>query len=187
MVSEKTGFTKAMIIGIIMLGLGVFLIIEPKFFVILVFIAITLNGLGMILNFVLAKDKEKRRTLELIAGVLLVAFGLAMFFGGTETKIAGVVLIEILAAVWLLFTGTLNIVISLKLKKFGVKVWYLILAAALISIAIGIVFIAYPLASAQIGVNLLGVLSGCAIVVMGLTSIAIGVLFKNAKDSVSIE
>ncbi|MCL2054171.1 MAG: DUF308 domain-containing protein [Oscillospiraceae bacterium] len=186
MVNEKTGLIKGIIFGLIVAGLGIFLLIKPMLLVMLLFISVTVNGLSLIIGY-LMEDKSERSLKDIVMGVLYIAFGLIMILGGDEARVAGVRLIELIIAIWLIFAGCFNTLTALKLKKLDVKLWELILGSGIIQAIVGVVVVAFPLMGVRVVTDVISVLCGVTLIIIGLTAITISILVKSCKKNIAVK
>jgi len=167
------------ITSLFMVGIGIYLVFTPRFVVLLFSAAVFVYGVQLIIRYF--SMKEKRSGWDLIGGIINLLFGAIMLFGAPETRIMGVLAMEIFIAVWALFVGFSQIFGSFGLKKQDVKNWYWTLVRGIITVICGFVFLSMPALSAMGLVFTLGVFTGVMFVISGITGLA-GAL--SGKDAV---
>ena len=169
---EPSGGMKILdaITSLLMIGIGIYLVLTPRFVVLLFSAAVFIYGIQLIIRYFSMKDR--RLGWDIISGIINLLFGALMFFGTPETRIMGVVTMEIFIAVWALFTGFSHIFGSFGLKKQDVGNWYWTLIRGIITVICGIVFLAMPVISAMGLVFAIGIYAGAMFILSGITGLA---------------
>jgi uncharacterized membrane protein HdeD (DUF308 family) len=178
---ELTGGMKAaaIIAFVLMIGLGIFLFFNLWSVIWLFSAAVVVNGIFLVARYF--SMKEERNGWDIISGAIYILFAAAMLFGGTESRVLGVVTIEIFIAIWAIFAGFSNTFTSLEKKKQGDKGWCWSLIGGIITIICGILLLAMPLMGAFVLVSIAGIHAGIAFVAIGLTGLA-AVLSKSGGE-----
>ena len=170
--TETSGGMKVLdvISSLLMTGIGIYLIITPRFVVLLFSAAVLIYGIQLIIKYFSMKDK--RSGWDIIAGIINLMFGALMLFGAPETRIIGVLTMEMFIAVWAMFAGFSHIFGSFGSKKQGVKNWYWVLIRGILTVIFGIVVFAMPILSAMGLVFTIGVFTGAMFILSGITGLA---------------
>ena len=168
---ELTGGMRvlAIIVSGLMIIAGIVLLFDARLLVWAFFVSVTARGISTIANYVVSKGA--RRGWDLICGAIDILFGSVMLFGGAETRVAGILAIEIFIAVWLLFAGFAGVFSGFGLKKEGVKGWGKALAGGILMILAGILFLLWPLMSTVALVGILGIFTGISFIIVGTTGL----------------
>jgi len=159
----------SIIVHILMMIIGIFLLFNLKSIVGIFSVAVVLYGLHLILKYF--GDGDKRNGWDIISGIINVIFGAVMLFGGTETRVAGLLAIEIFVSFWILFIGFSYIFKSSKLKKEGEK-HGLVLTGGIIMIICGIIGALFPLFSTLLFASAFAILLSAVLIFTGLTGLA---------------
>lgn len=137
------------VISIALLLFGAFLIIEPGIsmavFGIFIGVALILFGAAKIVGY-LSKDLYQLAfQFDLASGFLAIALGLMILL--EPNRVIDTVCIAM--GISFLMDGLLKIQISIDGKRFGIQQWWLILSAAILTAAIGIMLVFRTAESAQ--------------------------------------
>ena len=175
MANNKSGLTAVgrvmtAIISIIMILAGFYLFYDKKSIVMIFGGAAAVFGLALLIKY--AFSKSSRSALDLIGGIINIIFGALMLLGGTETKIAGVIAIEVYIAVWVLIAGFSHIFTSFALKKAGLKGWAWTLIGGVIAVIAGAAFIIWPFMGSVSLVGFGAIYAGISFIVLGVTGLA---------------
>lgn len=152
--TAKLGY---IIISILLCILGIVLIAVPDFSVLLLCriggLILILFGLVKIVGYC-SKDLYRLAfQYDLAFGILLIALGVVLMVrSGTMVNV-----ICILLGIYILSDALLKIQISIDSKAFGIRQWWLILSAAVITGIIGFLLILHPSESARAIMLLLGI------------------------------
>jgi len=133
-----------------------------------------IDGIISLAGFFRAARSHERWGALLIEGIAGILVGFAAFLIPAVTAL---VLIYLIAA-WAIVTGVFEIAAAIRLRKHVAGEWLLVLAGVL-SIILGIVFFAAPLAGALAIALWIGVYS----IVFGTVLIALGVRLRNWQHS----
>lgn len=152
--AAKLGY---IIISILLCVLGVVLIAVPDFSASLLCwtggLLLVLFGLIKIVGYC-SKDLYRLAfQYDLAFGILLIALGVILILR-TETMIH---VIWALLGIFILADALLKIQIAIDSKAFGIRQWWLILSAAIITGIVGFLLILHPTESAQVVMILLGI------------------------------
>lgn len=152
--AAKLGY---IIISILLCVLGVVLIAVPDFSASLLCwtggLLLVLFGLIKIVGYC-SKDLYRLAfQYDLAFGILLIALGVILILR-TETMIH---VIWALLGIFILADALLKIQIAIDSKVFGIRQWWLILSAAIITGIVGFLLILHPTESAQVVMILLGI------------------------------
>jgi len=167
------------ITSVLMIAIGIYLVITPRFIVLLFSAAVFVYGVQLIIRYF--SMKEKRSGWDIISGIINLLFGAIMLFGAPEARIMGVLAMEIFIAVWALFVGFSQIFGSFGLKKQDVKNWYWTLVRGIVTVICGFIFLSMPALAAMGLVFTIGVFTGAMFIISGITGLA-GAL--SGKDAV---
>lgn len=153
----KTAKLGYIIISILLCALGIMLIAVPDFSVLLLCriggLLLILFGLVKILGY-FSKDLYRLAfQFDLAYGILLLVLGSALIFRSDIMMNV----IWIFLGICILADALLKIQISIDSKIFGIRQWWLILAAAIITGIIGFLLILHPSESVRVIMILLGV------------------------------
>ena len=178
--TEPSGGVKILeaISALIMIAIGIYLIITPRFIVWLFSAAVMIYGAQLIAGYFTMKDM--RSGWDIIAGIINLLFGGMMLFGAPETRVMGVLTMEMFIAVWALFAGFSHIFGSFGSKKLGVKNWYWVLVRGVLTVIFGIVLFSIPILSAIGLVFTIGVFTGAMFILSGISGLAGTLSGKNA-------
>ena len=166
------------IASILMIGIGIYLVATPRFVVLLFSAAVFFYGIQLIVRYFSMKDS--RSGWDIIAGIINLLFGAMMLFGTPETRIAGVLTMEIFIAVWALFVGFSQIFGGFGFKKQGVSNWYWTLIRGVITVICGFAFLSMPILSAMGLIFTIGVFAGATFIISGITGLAGALSGKDA-------
>lgn len=152
--TAKLGY---IILSILLCALGIVLIAVPDFSVLLLCqiggLILILFGLVKIIGYC-SKDLYRLAfQYDLAFGILLIALGAVLIFR-SNTMINAIC---ILLGICILADALLKIQISIDSKTFGIRQWWLILAAAVITGIIGFLLVLRPSESARVIMLLLGI------------------------------
>ena len=170
--TEVSGGMKILdgIAALLMIVIGIYLIITPRLIVLMFSAAVFIYGIQLIIRYFAMKDG--RNGWDIIVGIINLLFGAMMLFGDPETRIMGVLSMEMFIAVWALFTGFSQIFGSFAVKKLGVKNWYWVLVRGILTVICGVVFLSRPIISSMGLVFAIGVYVGAMFVLSGITGLA---------------
>ena len=155
----------------ILIGFYMFLIRDIRMLINLFSAAVLMFGVHLITRYAYMKDE--RSGWDLLNGLINIIFGLVMLFGSTETRVIGVIMIEIFIGVWALFSGFSHIFGSFKAKKEGSgSGWGWKLAGGILILVCGIGMLAMPLITAWTMVVMGTVFIGIALVFTGFGGLA---------------
>lgn len=164
MKAAKIGY---IIISLLFCGLGTMLIMIPDVIVpVLAGIFGTLLVLFGIVKIIGYFSKDLFRLAfqyDLALGLLLISLGMITIWRAENVM----VFISVVLGVYVLADGLLKIQIALDSRVFGIKNWWLILAAAIVTGTIGCVLIIRPSKSAGVLVILLG----CCLLAEGILNL----------------
>jgi len=158
------------IISIIMVLAGFYLFYDKKSIVMIFGCAAAVYGITLLIKY--AASKIPKSPGDLIGGIINIIFGALMLLGGSETKIAGVIAIEVYIAVWVIIAGLSHIFSSFTFKRAGLKGWKWTLLGGVIAVAAGVVFIVLPLRGSEALVGFGAVFAGISFIILGLTGLA---------------
>ncbi|MCL2055139.1 MAG: DUF308 domain-containing protein [Oscillospiraceae bacterium] len=170
----------AALIGFIMIMVGLFLIFVPLYIIPLFSGVVAVSGAVLIAKYLAAKDT--RNGWDLITGIMHIIFGAIMLTGDVGTRALGVLSIEWVLSIWILFAGVLSIGNSLALKKSGNKGWGWALLGSILSVIAGIIFIMFPIRSALVAPIIFGKLVGVSMMITGFTTLAVALSGKHAAN-----
>jgi len=175
METTKNKSVSAKVMGVIgyilMIAMGIYLLFNKIAIVWLFSAAAAVHGLMLTVRYFIVKAKNERELRDIIAGVISLLFGIAMFFGGTESRVAGVLGIETFVAVWSLFAGFAHVWGSFALKKLGVNKWSWMMTGGILMIFCGVAFISMPLLGLVTLVNMGGIYAGVSFIIAGATGL----------------
>lgn len=164
MKAAKIGY---IIISLLFCGLGVMLIMIPDMIVpVLAGIFGTLLVLFGIVKIIGYFSKDLFRLAfqyDLALGLLLISLGMITIWRAENVMVFN----SVVLGVYVLADGLLKIQIALDSRVFGIKNWWLILAAAIVTGTIGCVLIIRPSKSAGVLVILLG----CCLLAEGILNL----------------
>ena len=152
--TAKLGY---IILSILLCALGIVLIAVPDFSVLLLCriggLILILFGLVKIVGYC-SKDLYRLAfQYDLAFGILLIALGMVLMLrSGIMVNV-----ICILLGIYILSDALLKIQIAIDSKTFGIRQWWLILAAAVITGIIGFLLVLRPSESARVIMLLLGI------------------------------
>ena len=157
-------------VSIIMILAGFYLFYDKKSIVMIFGGAAAVFGLALLIKY--AVSKSYRSAFDLIGGIINILFGALMLLGGTETKIAGVIAIEVYIAAWVLIAGFSYIFTSFAFKKAGLKGWAWTLLGGVIAVVAGAAFIILPLTGSTALVGFGAIYAGISLIILGVTGLA---------------
>lgn len=134
----KQNATTSIISSLLFLVLGIILIINPQFVMnviayILGIVFIVLGALKIISYFT-NKSISDGSSFELITGIVSIAVGIFVITcSGTISA-----LFRIVIGIWIIYTGVLRLISSIRLKSVGVTIWPFLLLMSLLMIIAGI-------------------------------------------------
>ena len=168
---NESGSMKIMgvITYILMIGMGVYLLFNQIAIVWLFSASAFINGLLLTVRYFVVKSERDFR--DIIAGVISLIFGALMFFGGTQTRVAGLLAIETFVAIWSLFAGFAHIWGSFALKKLGAKKWGWVLTGGILMVFCGTAFLSMPLLGVVTLVGMAGIYAGVSFIIAGFTGL----------------
>ena len=156
--------------SIVMIFLGCYLFFNLKSIIWIFTVAVAINGVVMLVRFI--RDKEGRRGLDVVLGVINIIFAAIMILGATETRVLGVLMIELYIGIWAIVTGFGRLFIGLAMKKESIAGSGLTMAGGVVLGIVGVIFIVSPMAGAAALVWFTAVFAGIAFIVMGLNGLA---------------
>lgn len=120
---------------------------------------------------------------DLALGLLLIALGIITFFK-TENVM---VFISIVLGIYVLADGLLKIQIALDSKAFGIRQWWVIFLAAVVTGIIGCILVVRPLK----GTEILVILAGCCLLSEGILNLitvllAVKIIRHQKADQIEI-
>ncbi|MDR0990014.1 MAG: DUF308 domain-containing protein [Propionibacteriaceae bacterium] len=107
-------------------------------------------------------------TLTIIRGVLAILIGAALLFA----PLMAMAVIAMVIGIWLIVDGIVEITRAWRMHKDGVTDWGWVLAAAIISVVVGLLVAIFPLSTAFFGGLLLLWIFGIGLVVRGIVLLA---------------
>lgn len=128
-----------------------------------------IDGLFTVIHSFQLRKTENRWWVLLLEGLAGIGVGLITFFYPQVTA----ALLVILVAVWAIFTGVFELVMAIRLRK-EIKGEWLLGLAGVLSIALGIFFIAMPLA----GSIVIAYWVGAYALIFGITLIVLGIRMR---------
>lgn len=164
MKAAKTGY---IIISAIMIALGIFMIIMPQTSVSLVgtvcAIFMIVCGIIKLIGY-FSKDLFRLTfQYDLIYGVLLIVLGAVMLLHPENL----IKVICVVIGVAVLFDGLTKVQTAMDSKRFGLKYWWLIMAAAIFSCIIGAFMLFRPFD----GAVAMAIMIGISLVIDGVTNL----------------
>ncbi|ATL49520.1 hypothetical protein COR50_21365 [Chitinophaga caeni] len=124
------------------------------------------DGVFACYNGIKIRKSDSQYWVLILEGLLGIAAGLVVFFWPGPT----VIFLIYMLAFWAIFTGVLEIIVAIKWRKEMENEWMLILAGVL-SIVLGILFLAQPIAGAIVIAYWLGIYAG----IFGIMLIMVGI------------
>jgi len=129
--------------------------------------------------------KDDRSGWDIISGVVYILFGLMMLIGGAETRIAGILVMEIFISVWAIFAGFGHLFQSFALKKAGVKNWIWTLVGSILMIVLGCLFLIMPFMGVVVMVGVAAIYASIVLIIGGFTGLAFILSGSGSKESES--
>ena len=151
--TAKVGY---IIISVLLCVMGIVLIVVPNFSALLLCriggLLLILFGFVKIIGYCSKDVYRLAFQYDLAFGILLIALGVILIF---RSEIM-VNVIYIFLGIFILADALLKIQISIDSKAFGIRMWWLILAVAIITGIIGFLLVLRPTESTEIVMLLLG-------------------------------
>ena len=181
----------AIILYLLVIAAGIFVLFHPLSVVVVFLVAMIVRGLYLICKYVMAKDE--RNGWDLIGGIFNIAIGLIMFLGDREVQIFGIILYEILVAIWAILNGIVYICGSLGIKKLvgkigerlgekvGGKLWLVTLVLGVLSVACGVLMLIMPALGARVMIYAANIFMGAALILAGLLGFVIALSMGGNK------
>ncbi|MCL2087345.1 MAG: DUF308 domain-containing protein [Oscillospiraceae bacterium] len=181
-VNEKLEFLKRMkvasaLIALVLVGVGFFLMFYPFFIMELFSLVVATGGVFLVMMYILAKDR--RNGWDLLAGILHIIFGVTMLLADLKEMFYGVVLLEYIMAFWIVFAGICNIGSGFGMKKATGKSGAWVTVCGVLSIIAGLLFLSFPIRSAFVFTNFIGIFAGVSLVFSGFSLLASALSGKN--------
>lgn len=156
--------------GVFALLFGIFALVWPlatiTALVLLFGVFVFIDGLLSVIHSFQLRKTENRWWVLLLEGLAGIGIGLITFFYPQVTA----ALLVILVAVWAIFTGIFELMVAIRLRK-EIKGEWLLGLAGVLSIALGVLFIAMPLAGSIVIAYWIGayaLIFGIMLIVLGI-------------------
>jgi len=162
--------------GIVFFGLGIYIINQPdekmEGFITSIGLILILLGIGLTAFSYYTRNNLTNYKTYLFLGIFLIIAGLFMMYSQElAEKFIGITLGAIVG-----FSGVMNFLVALTIKKDNVPFWKWVLAVSIIELLIALIFIFYPTIAGLTLITLLGV----GMIVFGMSNILIGVNLKRS-------
>ena len=165
--------------GLVFFALGVFVINQPdesmKFFISTLGLVLILLGIGLVSFSYYTRNSLSNYTHYMIFGIVQILLGIYIYF---NQESAGRI-ISVIIALIIGFSGVMNFLTSLSIRKYSVSFWKWVLVISLIEIILAILFLFEPEAMGLTIISFIGV----GMIVFALLNILIGV---NLKRSINL-
>ena len=169
----------AVINSLLLVAVGFYLLFRPVFVVWLMSTLVLVHGIKLIISYFTMKDL--RSGWGLFTGILSVLLGIVMLFSGPETRVMGVLMVEIVVAIWAIFAGIERIIenFSFKKKGAGKSIWGVI--GGIMLFLFGIFLFMRPVFGAASLVFAFAIFVGISLIFAGFSSLADTFIRKPGK------
>ena len=164
--------------------LGVFMVIHPDITAsslrIMFGVIMLIYGIVNIVSFFLNKDSEENLFLELASAVIAIALG--VFVLVADAALINSILFYTMGVI-IIIDGLVNAKRAFNLKGYGMKLWYVFLILAAISVITGVLCIVFK----DILASVIVVIIGCVLIYEGIASLVTMFVVSRMKKKVEKE
>ena len=126
---------------------------------------LVIGGLFKIISYFIEKGNLDFENYDLVYGIMILVLGIIFITHVTILES----IFSIVIAIWLIYEGLIRGTSSMKLKKYEVKAWWVVLVSALLMIFLGIYILAVP--------NIIVITLGIIMIVYAVMDVVDGLIF----------
>ena len=172
-VLKKEGWS-SIISAVVFLLIGILIVNNPDTIIATVSYILggflVIGGIFKIISYFIEKGNLDFENYDLVYGIMVLVLGIIFLTHVTILES----IFSIVIAVWLIYEGLIRGTSSMKLKKYEVKAWWVVLVSALLMIFAGIYILAVP--------NVIVVTIGAIMIAYAIIDIIDGLVFVANVD-----
>ena len=167
-VLKKEGWS-SVVFAILFLLLGILIVNHPETIVATVSYILggflVLVGLAQTIAYFAEKGNWDFENYDVVSGILTIVVGLVFILHVTLLE----TIFNFIIGLWLIYEGMIRITSAMKLKKYNVKVWWIVLVSAILMGIAGVYVLVVP--------NVLVTVLGAIMIVYAVLDIVDGIIF----------